>query len=133
MTKRLLTFLLLFSLSVFSNDGQILAKGKWYFKKHCAYCHGKEAQGELAPNLTDEFFIYGAQKEVINAIVRNGVPDKGMPAWKEIVTKDDQLTAIIEYVYSIRGKKLKGKEAQGQKVDLKELFKKERQEKLKKK
>ena len=127
----LVTFLI--ASSAFASDSQTLAKGKWYFKKHCAYCHGKEGQGELAPNLTDEFFIYGAQKQVLNAIIRNGSESKGMPAWKEIIKKEDQLASIIEFVYSIRGKNLKGKEAQGHKVDLKEVFKKEREEAKKKK
>ena len=93
-------------------DKMILAKGQWYFEKKCAFCHKAKGQGDVGPNLTDNYFIYGNTKPIIDVIVRKGLPQKGMPVWEKLVPKD-QLDAIVEYVYSIQGSNLKGKEPQG--------------------
>ena len=93
-------------------DKMLLAKGQWYFEKKCAFCHKAKGQGDVGPNLTDNYYIYGNTKPVIDVIVRKGLPDKGMPVWEKLVPKD-QLDAIVEYVYSIRGTNLKGKAPQG--------------------
>ena len=115
-----LILLIIFSFSVYgySADRIMLAKGKWYFEKRCSFCHERKGQGSVGPNLTDSHFIYGADKAVISAIVKNGIPAKGMPNWSKILPKD-QIDAIIEYVYSIRGTNVKGKQPEGVKIDLK--------------
>lgn len=95
-----------------AKDKMLLAKGQWYFEKKCAFCHKSKGQGDIGPNLTDNYYIYGNSKAVINQIVRKGIPAKGMPEWQKIVPKD-QLDAIIEYVYHIRGSNLKGKKPEG--------------------
>ena len=102
----------IFSFSVQAADKMVLAKGQWYFEKKCAFCHKEKGQGDVGPNLTDDYYIYGNTKPVIDTIVRKGLPEKGMPVWEKIASKEE-LDAIIEYVYSIRGTNLKGKEPQG--------------------
>ena len=106
------------SLSLSAKDRVLLAKGQWYFEKRCAFCHERQGQGSIGPNLTDDYFIYGADKKIIDAIVKKGIPSKGMPNWEKILPKD-QVEAIVEYVFSIRGNNLKGKKPEGIKIDLK--------------
>ncbi|MCM8529415.1 MAG: cytochrome c [Lentisphaeraceae bacterium] len=112
--KTLKTLLLIFGFAFCTQaaDKMILAKGQWYFEKKCAFCHKEKGQGDVGPNLTDDYYIYGNTKEAIDYVVRKGLPNKGMPVWEKLVPKD-QLDAIVEYVYSIRGTNLKGKEPQG--------------------
>ena len=111
--KNLLFFItLIFCVSANAADKMLLAKGQWYFEKKCAFCHKAKGQGDVGPNLTDEYYIYGNSKAVIDQIVRKGIPAKGMPEWQKLMPKD-QLDAVIEYVFHIRGTNLKGKEPQG--------------------
>jgi cytochrome c oxidase cbb3-type subunit III len=90
----------------------LLAKGKWHFEKRCSFCHERHGQGGVAPNLTDNFYIYGSSKKVMEHLIRNGIKAKGMPEWQKILPKD-QIDAIIEYVWSIRGTNIKGKAPEG--------------------
>ncbi|MCH2208670.1 MAG: c-type cytochrome [Lentisphaerales bacterium] len=94
-----------------------IMKGKWHFEKRCAFCHEKKGQGGVAPNLTDNHYIYGPTKAAMSHIVRNGIKAKGMPEWQKILPKD-QVDAIIEYVWSIRGTNVKGKAPEGVKFYL---------------
>ena len=103
---------LFFCFSASAKDKMLLAKGQWYFEKKCAFCHKAKGQGDVGPNLTDNYYIYGNSKAVIDQIIRKGIPAKGMPEWQKLMPKD-QLDAVVEYVYSIRGTNLKGKEPQG--------------------
>ncbi|MZR22782.1 cytochrome-c oxidase, cbb3-type subunit III [Sneathiella chungangensis] len=60
------------------------AAGKALFLENCASCHGENAKGDVetgAPDLTDDFWIYGGTRAAIFATVWNG--RKGhMPAWQ---------------------------------------------------
>lgn len=112
----LLTFFI--SLSSFAGDKMLLAKGQWYFEKKCAFCHKAQGQGDVGPNLTDDYYIYGNTKEVISSLVRKGIPAKGMPVWENLMPKD-QIDAIVAYVYSIRGTNIKGKAPEGALMKLK--------------
>jgi cytochrome c oxidase cbb3-type subunit III len=113
MKTLLILFLTTFALSTYGNDQQLqLAKGEWYFQKHCTFCHERKGQGGVGPNLTDNHFIYGPLKQSMEVIVRNGIPSKGMPEWQKILPAD-QIDAIIEYVWSIRKTNVKGKAPEG--------------------
>ena len=113
MHKIISIVLTLQSLLVAGEDKEmILLKGKWHFEKRCSFCHEKKGQGGVGPNLTDDYYIYGPTKEAMSYIIRNGIKAKGMPEWQKIIPKD-QVDAIIEYVWSIKGTNLKGKSPEG--------------------
>ena len=66
-----------------AEQGADLALGKKMFADNCAACHGPEGKGNRevgAPNLTDEIWLYGSDKETIMQGIVNG---RGgvMPAW----------------------------------------------------
>ena len=68
---------------------------KWWHV-YCYRCHGVDAVGTaLAPNLTDpnRKLTY----EEFLQIVRNGTPQKGMPAWDQLLN-DKQITEVYAYV-----------------------------------
>ena len=62
----------------------VRAEGQTIFEVNCTSCHGEDATGmnEVgAPNLTDEFWIYGGSDEAIFASIHDG--RRGwMPAWE---------------------------------------------------
>ena len=81
-----------------------MPRGAKIFADNCAVCHGPEGKGnrELgAPNLTDQIWLYGADKKTIVEDLTNG---RGgiMPAWGG---KLDGATikALAVYVHTFGG------------------------------
>ena len=54
-------------------------------------------QSVVGPNLTDKYWIHGGSPADIVKVLTNGVPDKGMVAWKTILgrKKIKEVTAYI--------------------------------------
>jgi cytochrome c oxidase cbb3-type subunit 3 len=89
------------------------AEGQAVFAGKCAACHGAEGQGLIGPNLTDKFWIHGkGLRADILKTVSDGVVEKGMPAWAAML-KEEELFAVVGYVYSLRANPKAGKEPQG--------------------
>ncbi|TYK64702.1 cytochrome-c oxidase, cbb3-type subunit III [Colwellia echini] len=93
------------SLSGRSVDPEMAKAGKAKFAI-CAGCHGPDGQGSLAmgtpmgaPNLTDNIWLYGGSKRVIEETIRNGRAGV-MPAWKDILG-EEKVHLIGAYVYSL--------------------------------
>jgi cytochrome c oxidase cbb3-type subunit 3 len=82
------------------------ALGAATFATMCASCHLADGGGQIGPNLTDEYWLHGNRPLEIFAVIRDGVPAKGMPAWGKIL-KPDQVTAVTGYVLSLKGTKPK--------------------------
>ncbi len=68
----------------------------------CAACHGTDGKGNPtlgAPDLTDQYWIYGGSRAAVTQTVnygRNGV----MPAWKDILG-EDKVQLVSAYVWSL--------------------------------
>ena len=77
-------------------------KGLIIFKAKCVACHGEQGQGNIGPNLTDDYWIHGGTLSDIAKTVSVGVLDKGMPPWQSVLTKDE-LTAVIIFVKTLKG------------------------------
>ncbi|MBU2870832.1 cytochrome-c oxidase, cbb3-type subunit III [Colwellia sp. E2M01] len=93
------------SLSGRSVDPELAKAGKGKFAI-CAGCHGPNGQGSLAmgtpmgaPNLTDNIWLYGGSKRVIEESIRNGRAGI-MPPWKDILG-EEKVHLISAYVYSL--------------------------------
>ncbi len=98
-------------------DTKELEKGKIIYTANCVACHGGAGEGGVGPNLTDEYWVHGDGnlKEVFK-IVKNGVPEKGMIAWKTQL-KPDQIQAVSNFILSMKGTNPpNGKAPQGEKV-----------------
>jgi len=102
-------------LTEMSRDSAIVATGKQSFDQMCAACHGQNGGGLIGPNLTDEYWIHGSSPEKIYTVVRDGVLDKGMPAWGPSLG-EEKVRATVAYVLTLKNTKVAGgKEPQGEK------------------
>lgn len=96
------------------SDATVIAQGKTVFDAKCASCHGALGQGLVGPNLTDEFWLHGFTAPEIQKTITEGVLEKGMLAWKGMIT-DDEINAVTAYVWSLYGTNPPGaKEPQGE-------------------
>ena len=76
--------------------------GKVIFKSKCATCHGREAEGKIGPNLTDEHYKNVRKVEDIARVISNGANNNAMPAWNDKLLQND-IVLVSAYVASIRG------------------------------
>jgi cytochrome c oxidase cbb3-type subunit 3 len=89
---------------VYSPDPAIIEKGKAVFtKNNCGSCHRSDGGGNaIGPNLTDEYWLHGGViKNVFNTI-KNGVVEKGMPAWGKSMSPAD-VRDVTFFVLSLQG------------------------------
>lgn len=83
-------------------DASAIAKGKEVYTARCAPCHGVTGGGVIGPNLTDDAWIHGGSLVQIKTVIENGVTEKGMLAWKSMLSQDD-IRALVVYIRSIKG------------------------------
>lgn len=64
------------------------------YRNFCSSCHGPQMQGAMGPSLVDDQWVHGASDEDIANVIKNGVPKKGMPAWRKSLS-DAQIRALV--------------------------------------
>jgi mono/diheme cytochrome c family protein len=82
--------------------------GKSSYAKHCARCHGANAQGGAgddqvppAPNLTDVEWKHGSSDGEIFTVIKDGVPpDFKMAAWGDQLTVGE-MWRIVTFLRSL--------------------------------
>jgi mono/diheme cytochrome c family protein len=85
------------------SDQPSLEAGKLIFTNNCAACHGALGQGNaIGPNLIDNFWLHGSKDSEIYKSIHNGIPAKGMQAWKDLLTPA-QLQQVYSFTVSIIG------------------------------
>jgi cytochrome c oxidase cbb3-type subunit III len=85
-----------------SADAQELASGGQTFARMCAPCHRADGGGLVGPNLTDNYWIHGANFSDSVKVIWNGVPAKGMITWKTTL-KPEEIFNVASYIYTLRG------------------------------
>jgi cytochrome c oxidase cbb3-type subunit 3 len=73
-------------------EAQNAAAGREVFAANCSACHGADAKGSKdvgAPNLTDNFWLYGGDEESIYRTVWGGRQGR-MPSWEKRLTETDR-------------------------------------------
>ncbi len=96
---------------------EAMTKGRGVYSAKCASCHGGSGEGGIGPNLCDDFWLHGGLPNQIATTVYNGVKDKGMIPWGQILTREEILQ-VASYVASLRGKSTPGgKPPQGTKEE----------------
>lgn len=84
-------------------DSNSLEEGKDIFRMYCMACHGSEAQGtKVAPNLTDEYWVYGDGIKDLFWVTKEGIPKNGMISWETILTPI-QMQQVNSYILSLQG------------------------------
>jgi cytochrome c oxidase cbb3-type subunit 3 len=94
------------------------ARAKEIFNTNCASCHLESGAGDIGPNLTDDYWINikKVAPENIYTLVFNGVEDKGMPVWSEVLSKEEIYLAT-SFVLGLNNTFVEGgKEPQGEKI-----------------
>ena len=80
-----------------------ITKGKDLFATNCVACHGKDAKGLVesgAPNLTDQYWIYGGSRGDIYQTIFSGRQGH-MPSWGARLTPA-QIKIITLYLLDLR-------------------------------
>jgi cytochrome c oxidase cbb3-type subunit 3 len=83
-------------------DPGLIAAGRESFEKVCAQCHGKLGEGGVGPNLTDNYWLHGADITSVVKSVKYGYPAKGMIPWRGTLS-EDELINVSSYVLTLRG------------------------------
>ncbi|WP_323842449.1 MULTISPECIES: cytochrome-c oxidase, cbb3-type subunit III [unclassified Moraxella] len=83
------------------NKAQI-AQGKAIFEQNCVLCHGPDAKGLTAmgaPNLTDDIWLFGGDRETIRTTIRHGRSGV-MPEWQTKLG-NERIMLLAAYVRSL--------------------------------
>jgi cytochrome c oxidase cbb3-type subunit III len=85
-----------------ATDPEAVARGKKTFLLLCAPCHRPDGGGLVGPNLTDDYWIHGAKFADNVKTIWNGVPEKGMITWKNML-KPNEIYEVASYIHTLRG------------------------------
>lgn len=84
------------------NDPKVFAAGQLIFTQSCMPCHGDHAQGNVGPNLTDDYWLHGGKINDVFKTIKYGVLAKGMPTWEKQLSAK-QISDVANYVKSLHG------------------------------
>ena len=88
-----------------SRDASVVAGGKEVFQQYCVACHLESMRGKvenaavIGPDLTDNIWEYGGAPTEIVTTITQGLIDKGMPVWGDIIS-EDKISAVTAYILS---------------------------------
>jgi len=72
--------------------------GKTLFQQNCGFCHGPDARGASGPDLIRSALVsHDVNGDLIGAVIRNGRPQKGMPAFP---FSDVEVHQIADFLHS---------------------------------
>ena len=74
-------------------------EGKRLFDGMCSGCHGFEGTGAQGPNLNRLTLTRAQDDESLRAIIRDGIPERGMPRVRRMT--DREITQLAAYVRSL--------------------------------
>lgn len=83
-----------------------ISNGKSVFMdNNCGSCHRVDGGGNMiGPNLTDEYWVHGGNVKNVFLTIKNGVIEKGMPAWGRSLSPK-QVRDVTFFVLSLQGSK----------------------------
>lgn len=73
--------------------------GEQVYRQYCAGCHGAQLQGGLGANLVDDTWLHGDSEDAIIKTIKNGVLDKGMPAFSAGLAPE-QIKLVTQFIKS---------------------------------
>ncbi|MGH9613522.1 MAG: c-type cytochrome [Bryobacteraceae bacterium] len=79
-------------------DSEAVNRGQKLFAAKCSFCHGEDARGRSGPDLIRSPTVLDDEKgNLIGAVIRNGRPGKGMPAF---ALPPEQTSDIVAFLHS---------------------------------
>jgi cytochrome c oxidase cbb3-type subunit 3 len=80
------------------DPGISIVTGKLQFQQTCGFCHGPDARGANGPDLIRSSLVsHDVDGNLIGEVVRNGRPDKGMPAFQ---LSDTDIRNIAQFLHA---------------------------------
>lgn len=104
------------SLTLAASLPERVTEGRRLFETYCVVCHAGSGEGSVGPNLTDAYWIHGAEPMDIHRTITDGVPAKGMAAWGNQLGPS-RVEKLAVYVMSIKNTNVSGKAAEGELVE----------------
>lgn len=82
---------------------ELVETGRTVFAAQCGFCHGRDAMGgEIGPDLTRSALVAeDVRGDRISAVIRNGRPEKKMPAFN---LPDSDIAAIVAFIHDAKTK-----------------------------
>lgn len=93
------------SLSNLAHDSLRAQRGAELFAQNCTACHGADAKGNPmlgAPDLTDDYWLWGSSEASITETVTNGRMNQ-MPAFGEFLG-EDKVHLLTAYIWGLSNK-----------------------------
>lgn len=89
---------------VYTHDASAIEKGKTIFtNNNCGGCHRNDGGGNtIGPNLADEYWLHGGEIQNVFRTIKNGVVEKGMPAWGKAMSAQD-VRDVTFFILSLQG------------------------------
>jgi cytochrome c oxidase cbb3-type subunit III len=79
-------------------DSTSVSAGKRQFQQTCGFCHGPDGRGASGPDLIRSPLVsHDENGNLIGPVVRNGRPEKGMPAFQ---LSDAEINNIAQFLHS---------------------------------
>lgn len=95
----LIALILAASSAAFAQRFADLEAGRAAFEIHCGSCHGGDGKGgEYAPDIVTPGVALGRSDEAMREIIREGLPDRGMPA---VRVQEPALTQLLAFYGSL--------------------------------
>ncbi len=80
-------------------DKAAVERGRKVFIPTCGFCHGNDAHGKSGPDLVrSALVLHDNQGDTIGPVIRNGRPDRGMPAFAAL--SGEQIADISTFLHS---------------------------------
>src|SRR5437763_271919 len=77
-------------------NSDVLDQGQRAFAKHCAACHGGDAEGtDMGPSLAGTRRMRSRSAAQVRNIINRGMPSAGMPAFDLPAPELDALAAFV--------------------------------------
>lgn len=88
----------------YTADAELIENGRKVFLANtCAGCHREDGGGNaIGPNLTDDYWLHGGDVREVFQTIKNGVVEKGMPAWGKSMSPRD-VRDVTFFVMSLHG------------------------------
>jgi cytochrome c oxidase cbb3-type subunit 3 len=80
-------------------DQAAVERGRKTFVPACGFCHGNDARGKSGPDLVrSTLVLHDKDGDAIGPVLRNGRPDRGMPAFASFT--NDQIADVALFLHS---------------------------------
>ncbi|MDM4013963.1 cbb3-type cytochrome c oxidase N-terminal domain-containing protein [Roseiconus lacunae] len=89
--------------------------GEAVFRANCVSCHGREGEGKVGPNLTDDFYKNVAEIGDIGLVIANGAGNGAMPKWSNRL-HINEMVLVSAYVAKMRGNNVDGRPTEGRQI-----------------